>query len=111
MMKILKIITLGLVMWGIGLLWPTFSQLLTQPMALYLGGVGLSLAGLALIGLIHWAEQKIIDIPQTRQSAAIHARMTQPLRPVKRGFHSQVTCPMPVITVHPASRPTRPVAV
>lgn len=47
-MKVLKIISLGIALWGLTLIWPEINQHLTQPVTLRLIG-GLSLVMLAYI--------------------------------------------------------------
>ncbi|MCB0154038.1 MAG: hypothetical protein KDF65_04510 [Anaerolineae bacterium] len=47
-MKVLKIISLGLALWGMTLIWPEVNQHLTEPVTLKLIG-GLSLVMLAYI--------------------------------------------------------------
>lgn len=104
-MKLLKIVGLGLVIWGMTLVVPEVNQLLT-PVVTWSLLIGL----VALMGAYFLGQQAGNGNGQT--SYALH---TQPTRPVvvgaKQRPHSRPTLPLKSTqTQRPHSRPTRPMS-
>ena len=106
MKRFLKIISLGLVIWSVSLLWPAINLVLSSWMVLML------MAGLSAITLAYFLGlyfgRNYGDHPT---SSISHSGPTRPTI-LTRGHFSRQTNPMPVMASrNPASRPTRPMPI
>jgi hypothetical protein len=106
-MKLLKIIGLGLAIWGMTLLWPEINQLLTPPITWVL------VIGLLAVMMAYFLGQHFGQSNGNGNTG--HALHTQPTRPVavtaQRRPNSRPTLPLRSSHAqHPHSRPTRPMS-
>ena len=103
-MKSLKILSVGLTMWGIILLWPEVNLLLTPPVMIVLA-IGLSAVSFAyFLGLRFGQPDENSDMGQNVYAPAVqpatsgrrsHSRPTLPLRATERQkLHSRPTRPI-----------------
>jgi hypothetical protein len=102
--KALKIAGIGLIMWGITLLWPEINLLLASPLQLgWLVG-----AGAIVVMLYLWSERRQLVSSQgvdlyggkpywseVYTGNPIHSRPTRPYAPAQARRHSRATRPMP----------------
>lgn len=102
--KALKIVGIGLIMWGLTLLWPELNLLLASPLQLdWLVG-----AAMILLMLYFWSERQLVSSQgvdpyggepyrsevYTRDS--VHSHPTRPYTLARaRDRHSRATRPMP----------------
>ena len=103
-MKSLKILSVGLAMWGIMMLWPEVNLLLTPPAMIVLA-IGLSAISFAyILGLCFGQPAENSD-----KSQNVYAPAVQPATSERRS-HSRPTLPLRATEgkrLH--SRPTRPI--
>jgi hypothetical protein len=106
MKQLLKIIGLGVIIWGFSLLWPTVN------LALTLGTMVMLVIGLGLILLAYCLGLYFGSVIGGRAGSEVaRSQPTHPL-PVAavRGHFSRQTAPMPVVRERSsASRPTQPI--
>jgi hypothetical protein len=109
MARLLKILAWGLAIWGLSLLWPTSSLVLTPATMIWLT------IGLGLIVIAYFTGQYVGQTHSSGENKAtrkaFHAHRTRPT-PIAhvRSHFSRRTAPMPaVVKQSPASRPTRPI--
>jgi hypothetical protein len=100
-MKLLKIVSLGFIIWGMSLLWLEINTVLSNSL---MGGL---VIGLALIIPTYWLGYYFGHSLTRRR-----LKQTRPVRPTPRYsylFHLHPTIPMPIVQRY-SSHPTRPVA-
>jgi hypothetical protein len=104
-MKWLKIIGLGVAMWGLSLIWLQVNELLTSPVVLGLI-IGLAIMAPAYLLGQHIGRRSHRSEPASRPQLD----RTRPALVFARKHHSLPTRPMPVVK-NPHSRPTRPMPI
>jgi len=80
-MKALKIISLGLALWGVTLIWPEINQHLTEPVTLKLiGGLGLVMLAYIIAQHLDWGhDHQQHPSNQTRSSKPNHISRPVPV--------------------------------
>ena len=80
-MKALKIISLGLALWGLSLIWPEINQHLTEPVTLKLiGGLGLVMLAYIIAQHLDWYhDHQQHPSNQTRSSKPNHVSRPVPV--------------------------------